>query len=132
MEVVIDASAVIAVLVNESEKAALLELTLGTQLIAPASVHWEIGNAFSAMLKRRRIKLPEAVTAIETYLTIPIRMVDVQLVEALRLAERLNLYAYDAYLLACAVRYRVPLLSLDRDLVAAARSLGLDTLEVPP
>lgn len=130
MDIVIDASAIIAVLVNESKKATLLRLTQGAQLLVPPSVPWEIGNAFSAMLKRRRITTIEAIRAVEAYAKIPLRLVDVELTEAVRLAGQLNLYAYDAYLLRCAARYKAPLLSLDQDLVAAATSLGLEVLEV--
>ncbi len=130
MEIVIDASAIIAVLVNETEKTALLKLTQGAHLLAPPSVPWQIGNAFSAMLKRRRITIAQAIQAVELYLRIPVRLVEVDLVEAIRLAEQLNLYAYDAYLLYCAAHYRTPLLTLDRGLIAAATTLGLDVAEV--
>ncbi len=82
------------------------------------------------MLKRRRITMVEAVRAMEAYAKIPLRLVDVELTEAVQLAGQLNLYAYDAYLLRCAARYKAPLLSLDRDLVVAATALGLDVLEV--
>ena len=129
MDIVIDASAIIAVIANEPERDALIELTAGADLIAPPSIPWEIGNAFSAMLKRRRISLEQAVRAMEIYRTIPIRLVEVELEEALRFADRLNVYAYDAYLLRCAERYRAPLLSLDRGLLAAAAGLGLSILE---
>lgn len=54
MDIVIDTSVIIAVIANEPEKGDLVELTKGANLIAPLSVHWEIGNAFSAMLKRRK------------------------------------------------------------------------------
>ncbi len=130
MELVIDASAIIAVLVNEAEKDTLLEVTQGAHLLAPASVHWEIGNAFSAMLKRRRVTLAQAREAIAMYLTMPIRMVEVELTEALGLADQLKLYAYDAYLLTCAAQHKAPLLTLDRDLAAAATVLGLETVKV--
>ena len=129
-EIVIDASAIIAVLADEPQKAALIRVTEGADLIAPPSVPWEIGNAFSAMLKRRRISLEQAVQAVKIYRMIPMRLVEVELEEAIQLADRLNLYAYDAYLLRCAARYRAPLLSLDRDLLAAATALGLSVLEV--
>lgn len=46
MDIVIDASAIIAVLAGEPERERLLSLTSGANLIAPPSVHWEIGNAF--------------------------------------------------------------------------------------
>lgn len=129
-EIIIDASAIIAVIANEPEKAALIEMTKDTDLLAPLSIPWEIGNAFSAMLKRRRISVDQAVQALGIYSTIPIRLVDVELAEAIHLADRLNIYAYDAYLLCCAQRYKAPLLSLDQDLLTAARVLGLPVLEV--
>jgi predicted nucleic acid-binding protein len=129
-EIIIDASAIIAVIANEPERATLIALTKDTDLLAPLSIPWEIGNAFSAMLKRRKISLEQAVQAIRIYSVIPIRLVDVELETAILLADRLNIYAYDAYLLCCAERYKAPLLSLDRELLAAATVLGLPVLEV--
>jgi len=49
MELVVDTSAIIAVLVREPLRAALIDVTAGADLLAPPSVHWEVGNAFSAM-----------------------------------------------------------------------------------
>jgi len=46
------------------------------------------------------------------------------------LAARLNIYAYDAYVIACAVNQRAPILTLDGGLRARARELKLDVLEV--
>ena len=43
MSCVIDTSAIIAVLLSEPERAALIRATKGAELVAPASVHWEIG-----------------------------------------------------------------------------------------
>lgn len=130
MEVVVDASVLIAVITNEEEKEKLVEITSETELIAPLSVHWEIGNAFSALLKRRRLTLEEALQAIEIYLQIPVRFVEVELTESLELADELGLYAYDAYLLRCAAKYRLPLLTLDHQLIQAAKEKKLQVLEV--
>ena len=130
MEIVIDASVLIAVVTNEEDKPKLIELTQKSELIAPLSVHWEMGNAFSAMLKRQRITLDQAITAIETYLQIPIRFVEMELVESLTLADDLDMYAYDAYLLRCAEKYRSPLLSLDKKLVQSAKSKKIAVLEL--
>jgi predicted nucleic acid-binding protein len=129
-EIIVDASAIIAVIANEPEKAALVELTKDADLLAPLSLPWEIGNAFSAMLKRRRITLEQAVQAIRIYGALPIRLVDVGLEEAMRVADHLSIYAYDAYFLCCVERYKAPLLTLDRELFRAAVSLGLPVLEV--
>lgn len=130
MDLVIDTSAIIAVIVNEPEKTALIEQTTGAVLLAPHSVHWEIGNAFSAMLKRGRITLPQAQQAIGVYQSIPIRFLDVELEEALTLSAELNIYAYDAYLIAAARSQRCALLALDRGLVHAAKEAGVLVVEV--
>ncbi|GAB4547778.1 MAG: type II toxin-antitoxin system VapC family toxin [Anaerolineae bacterium] len=130
MDVVIDASVIIAVIANEPEKEALIEITQGVDLLAPLSVHWEIGNAFSAMLKRKRLTLEQAIEAIELYRQIPIRFVEVELEEALKIAKTLDLYAYDAYLIRSAVKYKTPLISLDRDLVRGAEEMGVRVMEV--
>lgn len=130
MPVVIDASVLIAVITNEDEKEKLVTLTAESELIAPLSVHWEIGNAFSSLLKRKRITLEEALQAIEIYLQIPVRFVEVELTESLELASDLGLYAYDAYLLQCALRYRLPLLTLDNRLAQAAKEKRIQVLEV--
>ena len=58
------------------------------------------------------------------------RFVDIDLVQSLELAQRLNLYVYDAYVLACALSARSPLLTLDRKLAVAASSVGVRVLEV--
>lgn len=130
MDIVIDTSAVIAVIANEPEKPAIVEHTLGANLIAPASVHWEVGNAFSAMFKRRRISLSQAKEAIKSYERIVFRFIDIDLGQSLDLASRLNMYGYDAYVLACALNLRSPLLTLDKKLAAAAPVIGVKVLEV--
>ena len=128
--VVVDASVLIAVVTNEAEKARLVRLTQDVDLIAPHSIHWEIGNAFSAMLKRRRITVEDAIRAIDLCQKIPVRFVDVEIEEAIRLADVLNIYAYDAYLVRCAIKYNSPLLSLDQGLVQSAKSAKVQVLEV--
>lgn len=130
--VVVDASILIAVITNEPKKKRLLELTQNVDLIAPHSIHWEIGNAFSAMLKRNRISIADAVSAIRIYQKIPIRMVNVELEETIKLADKLNIYAYDAYLIRCAIKYKSPLLSLDKSLINSAKSVKAQIMEVTP
>ncbi len=129
---VVDASVVIASITNEPMRRFVLDATEGIEvLLAPLSVHWEIGNAFSAMLKRDRITLEQALKALELYQSIPIQFVDVALEDAVRLAWELQIYAYDAYLVQCALDYHAPLLTLDRGLRAAASKMKIEVLEVP-
>jgi len=130
MQIIIDTSAIIAVLVNESSKPAIIQATQQTDLVAPSSIHWEIANAFSAMLKRNRLTLKEALTAIEIYHQIPIRFIEVELEEALKIADELSIYAYDAYLLRSAIKYNLPLLTLDKGLKEQGERLGVKVIEV--
>lgn len=132
MQLVVDTSVLIAVIANEPEKPALIRATQGVELVAPAACHWEIGNAFSAMLKRNRITLAQAQQALTAYRQIPIRFLDVDLGHALVLADQLGLYAYDAYFLACAVNQNCGLLTLDGGLRTAATQIGVPVVEVGP
>ena len=128
--IVVDTSVIIAVIANEPTKPTLIRLTKGADLIAPRSVHWEIGDAFSAMFKRGRITVAQALQAVKAYRTIPIRLVDVELEQSLRIADTLGIYAYDAYLIRCALKYKSPLLSLDQRLANSAKRMKARVIEV--
>lgn len=130
MSVVIDTSALIAVLVSEPQRAALIRVTDGVELVAPGSVHWEIGNALSAFLKRKKATLTEVQRCLVAYTAIPLRLVEVDLALALEVAAEHRLYAYDAYLITCALAHRSPLLTLDQGLILAAAKSGVQILEV--
>ena len=131
MDIVVDTSVLVAVIAHEPQRGKLIELTRGADLLAPASVHWEIGNAFSAMIKRNRIELEQAMQAIAAYRQIPVRYVDVELDESLEIAAaRHALYAYDAYLIRCGLKFNAPLLSLDNGLLRAAEQAGVQVIEV--
>lgn len=130
MDLIIDASIIIAVIANEPEKPNIISLTQGAHLIAPRSVHWEIGNAFSAMFKRQRVTLEQAIRALDIYKTIPIRFVEVDLEKSLEIAAQLQIYAYDAYLLQCAMKYQLPLLTLDNNLADSALRTSVRIVKV--
>lgn len=130
MNIVIDTSAIIAVVVNEPIKTILIEKTHQATLLSPHSIEWEIGNAFSAMFKRRRVTLEQALQAIAIYRQIPLRFVDIELEEAIRLAGDLDIYAYDAYLIRCAQKYKSPLLTLDNGLRLAAVRAAVDVIPI--
>jgi len=130
MQIIVDTSAIIAVLVNESNKSAIIRATQEADLLAPPSIHWEIANAFSAMFKRKRLTLDEALTAVTIYQQIPIRFIEIELEEALKIADELGIYAYDAYLLRSAIKYNLPLLTLDQGLKEQAERVGVKVIGV--
>lgn len=128
--IIVDTSAIIAVLTNEQHKQQLINHAQDQSLVAPSSLHWEIGNAFSAMMKRGRINFHQVCQAMESYANIPIRFVETDLMDALDISNKLGIYAYDAYMLACATKYRAPLLTLDSGLASAAQQIGIKVLEI--
>ena len=130
MDIVVDTSILIAVIANEPQRDTIIEITRGADLLTPPSVHWEVGNAFSAMLRRNRITLAQTLRALEVYGQIPIRLADVELEDSLTIAAQLNIYAYDAYLIRCALKYNAPLISLDEGLVRAAQQMKVRIIEV--
>jgi predicted nucleic acid-binding protein len=131
VNIVVDTSVLIAVLVNEPERSKIVSLTIGLDLLAPGSVHWDIGNALSVMIKRKAIRVHQVEAVLKAYRQIPIRLVDVDLDRALEIALDRNIYAYDAYMIECARENRCKVLSLDKGLVEAAIKAGVGVLEVP-
>ena len=130
MDVVIDTSALIAVIIGEPERNRIVELTTGHTLIGPGSVPWEIGNAFSAMFKQRRLTLSEAQKGLVIFDGIPLRYIKPDFVNALKISKQVDMNAYDAYFLDCAIRYKARLLTLDQKLIKAAQYLNVETMEV--
>ncbi len=129
MNLVADTSTIIAVIANEPEKPLLIAKTHDIDLIAPRSLYWEIGNAFSAMIKRGRITLEQATAAIEIYEQIPIDLVDVDLEQALEIVDKHKVYAYDAYMIVCALDHGCPILTLDGGLAYAAKAASVEVWE---
>jgi predicted nucleic acid-binding protein len=130
MDIVIDTSAIIAVIADEPEREKLIELTRGNTLIGPGSIPWEIGNAFSAMFKRNRLSLEEAKRGLEIFRSIPLRYIEPDFTNAISISQKHNIYAYDAYFIDCAIRQKAPLLTLDSRLKAVSRDIKISVLEV--
>lgn len=127
---VIDTSAVVAVLLEEPQRAALIRATSGVVLFAPGSLPWEVGNALVAAIRRRRLTVPEAQQAWAAYGAVPLRLVEVDAGRAIGLAVEHGLYAYDGYMLLLARDRGLPLLTLDSLLAAAARRAGIAVVEI--
>jgi predicted nucleic acid-binding protein len=130
MDIVIDTSVLITVIVDEPERTKIIELTTGNTLIGPGSIPWEIGNAFSAMFKRNRLTLAEAHKGLAIFDNISLRYIKTDFVKALKISKETDIYAYDAYVLECAIKQKAPLLTLDKKLKAAAQELKVETMEV--
>lgn len=129
MKIVADTNTFLAVALDEPEKTLIIDLTLGHELLAPEVLPFEIGNALTAMMKKRSLEPDELGPAWDAVQRIPVELRQVDFQDALRIAGRYNIYAYDAYVLGCAMATRSPLLTLDRGLKAVAREAGVEVLE---
>jgi predicted nucleic acid-binding protein len=129
MKIVADTNTFLAVALDEPEKAEIVQVTTGHDLVAPEVLPFEIGNALTAMLKKGAI-LPEDVPAAwDAVQAIPVELRGLDIPAALALAVRFGVYAYDAYFLECALSLRLPLLTLDRGMKHIARELSIPIVE---
>lgn len=128
-DLVIDTSALLAVLLDEPRRPALISATESHTLVGAPSLPWEVGNALVAGLRRSRLSAAEVRQAWASYRSVPVRLVEIDAEQALDIAMELGLYAYDAYVLEAARAGRLALLTLDRGLARAAQRLGLRLVE---
>jgi predicted nucleic acid-binding protein len=129
MEIVSDASAFLAVVLNESNREWVIEKTREAEIVSPEVLPYEIGNALIAMMKKGRLNNREIQSVFELSQRIPVKLVSVTISTALKIAVRFNLYAYDAYYLQCCLEHNFPLISLDHRMCDAAQQLGIQILE---
>lgn len=132
MDIVADTNIFLAVALNEPDRDRVIRLTADASALAPEILPYEIGNALSAMVKRRQLSQAEALEAEKFVGRIPVRLVPADIHSSLKLALEHDIYAYDAYFLQCAQELSSPLLTLDRRMKQVATKLGIRTLEITP
>lgn len=130
MKVIFDTNIFLAVALEEPERQNILEVTQGCSAVAPDLLLYEIGNALSAMLKRKQISSEEVLTCFNLVSQIPVQLLDIDIAKAIEIAIEHNIYAYDAYFLQSALQYHLPLMSLDRKMVQVAKKLSIKILEI--
>lgn len=85
-------------------------------------------NALTAMIKRKQLTHDEALSTFTATSQIPVRLLPVDIPEALELALAYDIYAYDAYFLQCAKTLSCPLITLDTRMKQVANDLNIDIL----
>jgi predicted nucleic acid-binding protein len=125
MEMIADASTFLAVVLDEIDRKWVIEKTSGSALSSPEVLPYEIANALSAMKKRGRLTDREALKAFSISQRIPVRLVPVRIHDALKIAMKFNIYAYDAFYVQCCLETKLPLLSLDNRMCEVAKSLSI-------
>jgi predicted nucleic acid-binding protein len=130
MKIIADTNIFLAVILHEPERDQIIRCTLGHDMIAPEILPFEIGNALSALSKRGRIESDNLLPAWDATQQIPVDLRSVNIRDALEIASRFNIYAYDAYFLVCALSLHCPLMTLDRRMIEVAQSLNIQIVEV--
>jgi predicted nucleic acid-binding protein len=128
MEILLDACAIMAVIVKEPERDLVIRLTRDAVLISPNMVSYEIANALTKMMKRKVIEKERMINAFNYFTKIPIRTIEVDIQKALEIAWDKKIYAYDACYLEAAKRLSLPLLTFDDSMIKAAGELGVKTI----
>jgi predicted nucleic acid-binding protein len=129
MKIIADTNIFLAVAMNEPEKAEIIERSTGCEIFAPEILPYEIGNALSAIVKRKQLTHIEAIDVLKIAQKIQYTLLRVDIRSSLELALRNNIYAYDAYFLQSALSYNYPLFTLDGRMKSIANKLGIALLE---
>ena len=100
--------------------------------LVPGLWRLEVGNVLSQAERRRRIDASKVASYVDVLAQLPIatdtETEERALRETLALARREHLTTCDAAYLEIAMRRGVPLATLDKALIRAARRVGVDTL----
>jgi hypothetical protein len=86
LKIIADTNTFIAVTLNEPEKKLIISLTEGHDLVAPEVLPFEIGNALTAMVKRRTLLADEAILTWDSIAHIPVDFRRIHIVAALKIA----------------------------------------------
>jgi len=126
MDIVLDASAIMAVILNEPNRDKVIDQTKNAILLSPEVISFEIANALINLYKKQKITEEKLLEAYKNYVAIPIRSIKVDIEKALKIACKYKIYAYDAYYLEIAYRLRLPLITFDSLMKKVALELKIN------
>jgi predicted nucleic acid-binding protein len=130
MKIVADTNIFLSVALEEESKRSIIKQTQGCDIYAPEILPYEMGNALSAMIKRKQIDKAEALSIFSVTQMIPVKLVKVDIPKALSIASSHNIYAYDAYFLQSALAASCAILSLDRKLANVAKEIDIEVIQL--
>jgi predicted nucleic acid-binding protein len=128
MEIILDACAIMAVIVKEPERDLIIQLTQNAVMVSPDMVSYEIANALTKMMKKKIIEKERLINAFNYFKKIPIKTIEIDIEKALEIAWNYKMYAYDACYLESAKRLNLPLLTFDGNMIKVGKELGINIL----
>jgi len=129
VNILIDASAIMAIILNEPNREKVVNLTRNTVLLVPEVSSFEVGNALINLCRRDKITKEELLEAYRNYTLIPLRTIKIDIEKALEIACKYGIYAYDAYYLEIAYRLKLSLVTFDESMKKVGANLKIDILE---
>jgi predicted nucleic acid-binding protein len=123
MTLVVDASAISAIVFGEAEGATIAAHIDGESLVAPTLFDYEMANIGWKKLRRHPDKHTALMAAMRRVPTLPITKVAVPIGELFALASETGLSAYDASYLWLAMSRDLELVTLDDQLARANQEL---------
>ena len=128
MEIIADASAIMAVVAMEPEREKVIKLTKGAKIVCPDMISYEIANSLTKMMKKKIIDKEHMLKMFGYYEKIIIRKIEVDFMKALEIAWHYKIYSYDACYLELAKRLGLPLLTFDGNMVKVGKEIGINIL----
>jgi len=125
MEILMDACAIMAVIVKEPERDLVIQLTQDAVMVSPDMVSYEIANALTKMMKKKVIEKERMLNAYIFFKKIPVKTIEINIEKALEIAGDYKIYAYDACYLEAATRLNLPLLTFDDNMIKVGKKLGI-------
>ena len=129
MNILLDASAIMAILLNEPNRGIVIKLTEKSMLLSPEVISFEIGKALVNLHRKKKITEEELLEAYRNYSLIPKRIVNVNIEKALKIACKYRIFAYDAYYLEIAYRLKLPLITFDEPMKRVGLHLNINILD---
>jgi predicted nucleic acid-binding protein len=128
MEIIVDASAIMAIIVKEPERDLVIQLTKNAVIISPDMVSYEIANGLTKMMKKKIIEKERMINAFQYFKRVSIKTIEIDIEKALEIAWNYKIYAYDACYLEAAVRLDLLLLTFDGNMTRVGKELGVSII----
>jgi len=131
MNILLDASAIMAIILNETNRDTVIIQTRNTTLFSPEVISFEVGNALINLYRKQKIAESELLEAYRNFALMPIRNIKIDVERALKIACKYKIYADDAYYLEVAGRLKIPMITFDESMKRIACHLEIDVLDKP-
>jgi len=126
MEILLDASAIIAVIANEPEREFVIKNTQNTKIVSSNIITIEIFNALTRMMRKDVIDSKEKMIQLhKNFKKMPIKIEEIDIEKAIEIAWKFKIYAYDACYLETAKRLNLPLITFDGNMEKIGIELGI-------